>query len=242
VRSPARVRLWAALLADPGRLGTLPSGTLQRVYVFSPIDAGYIPGRAADQADSVQRSWVRNSRMGTDRGQQAMAAIALLADELRQRPYRFVRAQPSLVTRDQAATAAGISRKLAAFHLGKLAAAGLLETTTPDPDSRRPRPRPRPQGLPAGRDRRWPSPSPSAATTCSATCLSKQSRRPGQPPPGWRSTSSPGTAPSERAFRIFTDSFASQWATAAPMRWCASSVCGGSGLAVADRASCGSPA
>ena len=44
-----------------------------------------------------------------------MAAIALLADELRQRLYRFVRAQPTPVTRDQAAAAAGISRKLAAF-------------------------------------------------------------------------------------------------------------------------------
>jgi predicted ArsR family transcriptional regulator len=69
-----------------------------------------------------------------------MAAIALLADELRQRLYRFVRAQPTPVTRDQAATAAGISRKLAAFHLDKLTAAGLLETATPDPASRRPGP------------------------------------------------------------------------------------------------------
>ena len=46
-----------------------------------------------------------------------MAAIALLADELRQRLYRFVAAQPGPVTRDQAAAAVGISRKLAAFHL-----------------------------------------------------------------------------------------------------------------------------
>jgi hypothetical protein len=59
--------------------------------------------------------------MGTDRGRQAMAAIGLLADELRQRLYRFVRAQPT-VTQDQAAAAAGISRKLAAFHLDKLVA------------------------------------------------------------------------------------------------------------------------
>jgi predicted ArsR family transcriptional regulator len=78
--------------------------------------------------------------MGTDRGWQAMAAIALLADELRQRLYRFVAAQPGPVTRDQAAAAVGISRKLAAFHLDKLAAAGLLETTPPDPASRRPGP------------------------------------------------------------------------------------------------------
>jgi predicted ArsR family transcriptional regulator len=66
-----------------------------------------------------------------------MAAIALLADELRQRLDRFVAAQPGLVTRDQAAAAAGISPKLAAFHLDKLTAAGLLEATAPDPASRR---------------------------------------------------------------------------------------------------------
>jgi predicted ArsR family transcriptional regulator len=61
--------------------------------------------------------------MGPDRGrQQQMAAIGLLADELRQRLYRFVAARPMPVTRDQAAAAAGIPRKLAAFHLDKLVA------------------------------------------------------------------------------------------------------------------------
>src|SRR5829696_217251 len=69
-----------------------------------------------------------------------MAAIGLLADELRQRLYRYVRAQPTPVTRDQAAAATGISRKLAAFHLDKLVTAGLLETATPDPASRQPGP------------------------------------------------------------------------------------------------------
>jgi predicted ArsR family transcriptional regulator len=78
--------------------------------------------------------------MGSERHRQrqAIAAIALLADELRQRLYRFVRVQPAPVTRDQAAAAVGISRKLAAFHLDKLLAAGLLETAAPDPASRRP--------------------------------------------------------------------------------------------------------
>ena len=78
--------------------------------------------------------------MGTDHDRQAMAAIALLGDELRQRLYRFVAAQPGPVTRDQAAAAVGISRKLAAFHLDKLTAAGLLDTAAPDPASRRPGP------------------------------------------------------------------------------------------------------
>jgi predicted ArsR family transcriptional regulator len=78
--------------------------------------------------------------MGNNQDRQAMAAIALLADELRQRLYRFVAAQPGPVTRDQTAAAVGISRKLAAFHLDKLTAAGLLETAAPDPASRRPGP------------------------------------------------------------------------------------------------------
>jgi predicted ArsR family transcriptional regulator len=78
--------------------------------------------------------------MGSNKDHQAMAAIALLADQLRQRLYRFVAAQPGTVTRDEAATGVGISRKLAAFHLDKLTAAGLLETATPDPASRRPGP------------------------------------------------------------------------------------------------------
>jgi predicted ArsR family transcriptional regulator len=78
--------------------------------------------------------------MGSNQDRQALAAIALLADELRQRLYRFVAAQPGPVTRDEAAAAVGISRKLAAFHLDKLTAAGLLETAAPDPASRRPGP------------------------------------------------------------------------------------------------------
>jgi predicted ArsR family transcriptional regulator len=78
--------------------------------------------------------------MGTDRGRQQLAAVALLADELRQRLYRFVAAQPGPVTRDQAAAAVGISRKLAAFHLDKLVSAGLLEAAAADPASRRPGP------------------------------------------------------------------------------------------------------
>jgi hypothetical protein len=75
--------------------------------------------------------------MGTDRGRQAMAAIGLLADELRQRLYRSVATQPTPVIRTRPPAAAGISRKLAAFHLDKLAAAGLPEAVTPDPASRR---------------------------------------------------------------------------------------------------------
>ena len=54
-----------------------------------------------------------------------LAIAALLTDELRSRLYRLVRDRHPL-SRDEAAAAAGISRGLAAFHLDKLVAAGLL--------------------------------------------------------------------------------------------------------------------
>jgi predicted ArsR family transcriptional regulator len=53
-------------------------------------------------------------------------AIAALDDELRRGMYAFIRAAGRPVTRDEAAGSVGISRKLAAFHLDKLVAAGLL--------------------------------------------------------------------------------------------------------------------
>ncbi|MBC6457280.1 transcriptional regulator [Actinomadura sp. HBU206391] len=55
-----------------------------------------------------------------------MAAVAVLSDELRRRMYAFIRRAGHPVTRDEAAASVGISRKLAAFHLDKLVAAGLL--------------------------------------------------------------------------------------------------------------------
>jgi predicted ArsR family transcriptional regulator len=54
-----------------------------------------------------------------------LAVAALLTDELRGRLYRLVRRQHP-VSRDEAAAAVGISRGLAAFHLDKLVAVGLL--------------------------------------------------------------------------------------------------------------------
>jgi predicted ArsR family transcriptional regulator len=56
-----------------------------------------------------------------------LSAVAVLADDLRRRMYEFIRRADSPVTRDEAAAAVGISRKLAAFHLDKLVDAGLLE-------------------------------------------------------------------------------------------------------------------
>ncbi len=50
----------------------------------------------------------------------------MLDDELRRGMYRFIRAARRPVTREEAAAAVGISRKLAAFHLDKLVDAGVL--------------------------------------------------------------------------------------------------------------------
>ncbi len=56
----------------------------------------------------------------------AIRAVAALDDELRRGMYAFIRAARRPVTRDEAAAAVGISRKLAAFHLDKLVDAGAL--------------------------------------------------------------------------------------------------------------------
>jgi predicted ArsR family transcriptional regulator len=60
----------------------------------------------------------------------AIAAIAALDDDTRSALYAFVRDAARPVSREQAAAAVGISRKLAAFHLDKLVAAGLLQSRT----------------------------------------------------------------------------------------------------------------
>lgn len=56
----------------------------------------------------------------------AIRAIAALDDDLRWGMYEFIRTARRPVTRDEAAAAVGISRKLAAFHLDKLVEAGAL--------------------------------------------------------------------------------------------------------------------
>jgi predicted ArsR family transcriptional regulator len=59
-------------------------------------------------------------------GEAAVQAVAALEDPSRRELYRFIRASAQPVTREQAAAAIGISRKLAAFHLDKLVDAGLV--------------------------------------------------------------------------------------------------------------------
>lgn len=55
-----------------------------------------------------------------------LSSLAALGDPTRRRLYAYVVSRRSGVGRDEAARAAGISRMLAAFHLDKLVAAGLL--------------------------------------------------------------------------------------------------------------------
>jgi predicted ArsR family transcriptional regulator len=54
--------------------------------------------------------------------------IAVLRDPVRRRLYEYVAAQDHEVSRNEAAEALGLQRTLAAFHLDRLADAGLLET------------------------------------------------------------------------------------------------------------------
>ena len=54
-------------------------------------------------------------------------AVSLLGEPVRRRLYEYVVSETDAVSRDQAATAVGIKRPLAAFHLDKLAEEGLLE-------------------------------------------------------------------------------------------------------------------
>lgn len=57
---------------------------------------------------------------------QAVAAVALLNDPTRAALFEVVQRAAEPVTRDEAARAVGISRKLAAFHLDRLTESGLL--------------------------------------------------------------------------------------------------------------------
>jgi hypothetical protein len=81
-RSGPSVRLWSQALVATLWCTCDPPGTLlQSLFTskcwFYACDQGHV--------DFVRIAWGKASRMGTDRGRQAMAAIGLLADELRQR-------------------------------------------------------------------------------------------------------------------------------------------------------------
>lgn len=76
-----------------------------------------------------------------------LAALAALVEPLRRQLYEFAVAHEQGVTRDDAATALALARSVAAFHLDKLVAAGLLEA-----EHRRPAGR---GGPGAGRPAKW---------------------------------------------------------------------------------------
>src|SRR5262249_39298268 len=63
-------------------------------------------------------------------------ALSALSAPSRRRLYDHISASSTPVGRDEAAAAAGISRSLAAYHLDRLAQAGLLETTFARPAGR----------------------------------------------------------------------------------------------------------
>jgi predicted ArsR family transcriptional regulator len=64
------------------------------------------------------------------------ASLGALEDDVRRRMYLFIRDQARPVSRDEAAKEAGISRKLAAFHLDKLVDRGLLRAHYARPPGR----------------------------------------------------------------------------------------------------------
>ena len=65
-----------------------------------------------------------------------ISVIAVLDDPVRRRLYDYVTGQDHAVSRSEAAQAAGIQRTLAAFHLDRLAEAGLGEVTFRRPAGR----------------------------------------------------------------------------------------------------------
>jgi predicted ArsR family transcriptional regulator len=66
-----------------------------------------------------------------------IASVSVLSDPSRRHMYAFIRRAGRPVTRDEAAASIGISRKLAAFHLDKLADAGLLRAQYGTPGAER---------------------------------------------------------------------------------------------------------
>jgi predicted ArsR family transcriptional regulator len=58
-----------------------------------------------------------------------ISVVAVLDDPVRRRLYDYIAMQPGGVSRSEAAAAVGIQRTLAAFHLDRLAEAGLVDVT-----------------------------------------------------------------------------------------------------------------
>ena len=65
-----------------------------------------------------------------------LTSLSSLDDPVRRRLYEVVTRQPGPVSRDEAASAAGIGRALAVYHLDKLVESGLLTATYSRPPGR----------------------------------------------------------------------------------------------------------
>jgi predicted ArsR family transcriptional regulator len=68
--------------------------------------------------------------------ERSVAAVAALDEPVRRRLYTLVAARDEPVSRDSAAAALGLARSVAAFHLDRLAALGLLEVEFRRPEGR----------------------------------------------------------------------------------------------------------
>jgi predicted ArsR family transcriptional regulator len=66
-----------------------------------------------------------------------LASLSSLDDPLRRRLYEVVTSHPGPVSRDEAASEAGIGRALAVYHLDKLVESGLLTASYQRPPGRR---------------------------------------------------------------------------------------------------------
>ena len=86
-----------------------------------------------------------------DRLNRDIAPIAALDDDLRRGMYVFIREHGRPASREEVASAVGISRKLAAFHLDKLVERGLLVASYARPPGR--------SGRGAGRSAKYYEPS-----------------------------------------------------------------------------------
>jgi predicted ArsR family transcriptional regulator len=72
----------------------------------------------------------------TDDLHASASRLGALEDDLRRRLYLFIKSSARPVSREEAARQAGISRKLAAFHLDKLVGRGLLKAHYARPPGR----------------------------------------------------------------------------------------------------------
>jgi predicted ArsR family transcriptional regulator len=97
-----------------------------------PADPARAPSASGPAAGADAASTAPPATPGTA-VDAAIDAVSVLGEGLRRRMYAFIRHARHPVSRDEAAASVGISRKLAAFHLDKLVAAGLLRARYESP-------------------------------------------------------------------------------------------------------------